>query len=464
MLLRKSSQVLVLLVVLIVSCQSSIPAHATAVGNNGGLIMNQNGFLELVNPDTSANTVLQVPNATRVGDFAIAPNGDTVMFRYSYDDNLDGTDDRTVLKFISISNPQWGFEMSAEGGYHYSFSPDSTEIAYASYDDQTQDYALHILELSDGSTSELLKGINTHPEWSPSGDEIAYSQNGNIYLINLITGKTSSLTTDNQGGIITDWSPDGQTLAILRNNGLYFLDINSGTITNFDQSNLYPYINSAAFSPDGTRLAFTDWNSSHSKLYVADGFTSSASTHEISVTDLRSGVEWQPVNGSNTALPVYPATDRFPIYRFYSPVVKHHLFTSDSNEANYINTFMRGVWQGEGAAFYVNQVSSCGAGRSVYRFYSEVLKTHLFTMDEYEKSQVIANYPSNVWKYEGVAYCADSTQTSLGQHPVYRFYSELLRTHLYTIDEYEKSQIIAKYPSNIWKYEGVAYYAYPTNN
>lgn len=462
MLSRKALHMLILGIILTVGCLPS-PVHATTAGSNGGLVMNQNGFLELVDPDTSANTVLQAPNATSVGDFTVAPNGDTVMFRYSYDDNLDGINDRTVLKFISISNPQWGFEMSAEGGYHYSFSPDSTEITYASYDDQTQDYALHILELSDGSTSELLKSINTFPEWSPLGNEIAYTDDGDINIINLNTGAVSQVTNDNQGGTITDWSPDGQTLAILRNNNLYFLNINTGALTSFDQSQLYPYITSAAFSPDGTRLAFTDWNSGHSKLYVAEGFTSSDSTHEVSVTDLRGGVEWQTRNGANTAIPAYPATERYSIYRFYSPVVKHHLFTSDSNEANYINASMRGVWQGEGAAFYVNQISSCGTGRSVYRFYSEVLKTHLFTMDEYEKSQIVANYPSNVWRYEGVAYCADSTQISLGQRPVYRFYSELLKTHLYTIDAYEKSQIIANYPSNIWKYEGIAYYAYPTN-
>lgn len=463
MLSRKTLHTLALGAILIVGCLPG-PVHATAAGDNGGLVVNQNGFLELTDPDTSANTVLQAPNATSVGEFSVAPNGDTVAFRYSYDDNFDGTFDRTVLKFISISNPQWGFEMSVEGGYHYSFSPDSSAITYASYDDQTEDYALHILDLTDGSAVELRKGMNTHPEWSPYGDEIAYNLNNNIYLMNLSTGSISQLTSDGQGGLITDWSPDGETLAIIRNNSLYFLDSSSGIMTKFDQPDLYANINSAAFSPDGTRLAFTDWNwGNNSKLYVTEGFTASDPTHEVSVTDLRSGVEWQTLNGASTNLPSYPMTDRYPIYRFYSPVVKHHLFTSDSNEASYINNSMRGVWHGEGVSFYVNQASSCEAGRSVYRFYSELLKTHLFTMDEYEKSQIITKYPSNVWRYEGVAYCANNTQVSLGQSPVYRFYSELLKTHLYTIDENEKAQIIANYPSNIWKYEGVAYYAYPNN-
>jgi hypothetical protein len=149
------------------------------------------------------------------------------------------------------------------------------------------------------------------------------------------------------------------------------------------------------------------------------------------------------------------------VYRFYSPTTKHHLYTADQNEVNYLRTYGSGTWNYEGTAYNVSQTSACTSDRSVYRFYSEKLKTHLYTMDEYEKSQIIANYPETVWKYEGIAYCADKTQVNASVKPVYRFYSESLKSHLYTMDEYEKSQIIANYPETVWKYEGIAYYAFP---
>lgn len=155
-----------------------------------------------------------------------------------------------------------------------------------------------------------------------------------------------------------------------------------------------------------------------------------------------------------------PASASF-VYRFYSPSTKHHLYTADQNEVNYLRAYASNSWNYEGVSYDVDQTSACTTDRSVYRFYSEKLKTHLYTMDEYEKSQIIANYPETVWRYEGVAYCADKIQVNSAVKPVYRFYSEALKSHLFTNDEYEKNQIIANYPPEIWRYEGIAYFAYP---
>jgi len=45
--------------------------------------------------------------------------------------------------------------------------------------------------------------------------------------------------------------------------------------------------------------------------------------------------------------------------------------------------------------------------------------------------------------------------------PVYRFWSDTQQAHFYTIDEEEKEYVIATYPENVWRYEGIAFYAYP---
>ena len=161
-----------------------------------------------------------------------------------------------------------------------------------------------------------------------------------------------------------------------------------------------------------------------------------------------------------TPIPPEPTVYLYPIYRFYSPIVKHHLFTADENEAQYIVDHMASAWRSEGDAFLVKAVSGCAAGENVYRFYSETIKTHLFTMDENEKNVLIGYNQPNVWRYEGVAYCAYKTQTDSEQIPVYRFYSEQLKTHLYSIDSNEKNTLINWNRPDLWRYEGIAYYAY----
>lgn len=149
------------------------------------------------------------------------------------------------------------------------------------------------------------------------------------------------------------------------------------------------------------------------------------------------------------------------VYRYYSPVVKRHLYTTDQNEANYLSSSMKGTWNYEGISYYVPQVSRCNTGSSVYRFYSSTLKTHLYTMDDNEKSYIMTNFPTTVWSYEGVSFCADKTQQNQNESPVYRFYSPSLKTHLYTNDANEKDSIIKTFSPDIWSYEGIAYYAYP---
>lgn len=145
------------------------------------------------------------------------------------------------------------------------------------------------------------------------------------------------------------------------------------------------------------------------------------------------------------------------VYRLYSPVTQRHLFTSDSNEAV---TLQKGGWRYEGVAYGVKSLSNCAANESIYRFYSDQLKTHLYTADENEKTHIINTYTSNVWRYEGVAFCAASTQENAAK-PVYRFYSEQLKSHLFTADENEKNTIIGWNDPSVWRYEGVAYFTTP---
>ncbi len=100
------------------------------------------------------------------------------------------------------------------------------------------------------------------------------------------------------------------------------------------------------------------------------------------------------------------------------------------------------------------------APTSVYRFFNKIKGNHFYTQNEGEKDNIIATL-SNEWNYEGIAYSAYSTQAA-NTSPLYRFWNKNTGFHFYTQNEGEKDNIIATL-SDIWNYEGIAYYTYSTS-
>jgi predicted phosphodiesterase len=98
---------------------------------------------------------------------------------------------------------------------------------------------------------------------------------------------------------------------------------------------------------------------------------------------------------------------------------------------------------------------------SVYRFWSPVLRSHFYTIDETEKARVLSQGPEE-WTYEGVAFRAFASRPADGAMPVYRFWSPVWGSHFYTLDEAEKARALSRWPG-VWAYEGVAFYAYPAD-
>jgi hypothetical protein len=92
-------------------------------------------------------------------------------------------------------------------------------------------------------------------------------------------------------------------------------------------------------------------------------------------------------------------------------------------------------------------------------------KQHFCTIDEQEKYKLIDTQPS-VWKYEGIAFFAYPTgegRQPPGARPVYRFDSESLNRHFFTMDEAQKQMLIDKL-AKVWQYKGVAWYAPPAKS
>jgi subtilisin family serine protease len=109
----------------------------------------------------------------------------------------------------------------------------------------------------------------------------------------------------------------------------------------------------------------------------------------------------------------------------------------------------------------IDALSALNATTSpVYRFWSNQRGSHFFTINKEEKDYIIATYPEEIWRFEGIAWYAYTTQQS-GALPVYRFWSDQRGTHFFTINKEEKDYIIATYPEEVWRFEGIAWYAFP---
>lgn len=98
-----------------------------------------------------------------------------------------------------------------------------------------------------------------------------------------------------------------------------------------------------------------------------------------------------------------------PLYRFWSDNFLGHFYTADENEMTKVkNTDTN--WKYEMAAFYVYPATYTGSAKTVYRFWSPVFKHHFYTADETEMAKV-RDTDSN-WTYEGPAFKVPNDDSS----------------------------------------------------
>jgi len=150
-----------------------------------------------------------------------------------------------------------------------------------------------------------------------------------------------------------------------------------------------------------------------------------------------------------------------PVYRFWSDKKQGHFYTISMAEKNYIiASYLEDVWRYEGLAYIANDSSVINT-TPIFRFWSDEKQHHFYTASESEKDYVIATYPESVWKYEGIAYYAYATSQP-NTDVVYRFWSDEKQGHFYTSSEAEKNHIITTYADSVWRYEGIAWHV-PNN-
>ena len=149
---------------------------------------------------------------------------------------------------------------------------------------------------------------------------------------------------------------------------------------------------------------------------------------------------------------------RLPVHRFWSDQFGAHFYVMGDSERDRIAAKYPGIWRYETVAWYAYPTQATGT-QPVHRFWSDRLGKHFYIMGDSERDRIAAKYPG-IWRYETVAWYAYPAQVA-GTDPVGRFWSDRLMGHFYTITQVEIDRIAAKYPG-IWNYETVAYWAFTT--
>jgi hypothetical protein len=147
------------------------------------------------------------------------------------------------------------------------------------------------------------------------------------------------------------------------------------------------------------------------------------------------------------------------VFRLWTAASGRFFYTIEETERDRFLARRGEVWICEGVDFHAFR-ETCMAGLSpVHRFYGPELKSYFYTIAPSEVENLIKRRDGQ-WQHQDVAFFAfapgDQPADAL---PVYRFWSGKLRYHLYTIDEGEKNELQTAH-SDIWTFEGVAWYAY----
>ncbi|HEX2987325.1 MAG TPA: hypothetical protein VHS06_04050, partial [Chloroflexota bacterium] len=180
-----------------------------------------------------------------------------------------------------------GYNKQALWALQPAWSPDGSKIAYLN--DKGTEYPGLYLMTAEGDNPHRIDFLDhstqavERPAWSPDGTKIAVANyvtngaKGQIWVLNLDTGRWTAVTNAPDGAYDPAWSPDGEWLAFTMRSGkandIYVAptDATKWTTEYPTPSQLTTDGNSRspAWSPDGKRLAFIGLQDNSFNLYAA---------------------------------------------------------------------------------------------------------------------------------------------------------------------------------------------------
>jgi TolB protein len=139
----------------------------------------------------------------------------------------------------------------------FSWSPDGQFLAYSDrgYDDI---FIYSLKDVRSNNITNVNDKFEVEPDWSPDGNQIAFSGNlnskkSNIYVMNVDGSQIHQLTDCIENCYNPDWSPDGTAIAYQGKNGIYTLKSDGSDGKRVAQGGINQY---PAWSPDGSQIAY----------------------------------------------------------------------------------------------------------------------------------------------------------------------------------------------------------------
>lgn len=144
------------------------------------------------------------------------------------------------------------------------------------------------------------RSIVMSPDWSPTGDRIAYmsflNDNPDIYIYDIYKNRETLAVRHSGQSITPAWSPDGRYLCYSKdiggNSELFLRDVRTNEETRLTFTP-HAIENSPTFSPNGREIAFTSDRSGTPQIYIMDvmGTNVRRLTFEGNYND---GANWSP--------------------------------------------------------------------------------------------------------------------------------------------------------------------------
>lgn len=181
------------------------------------------------------------------------------------------------------------------------WSPDGAYLVFgAQSKDETQPPGIYRIS-SDGTNLVKLADTSYVPSgisWSPDGQQIAFSNDNEIYVMRA-DGSTRTQLTRNAGrNLDPTWSPDSQHIAFSSDrhgqSGIYIMRADGADPQLIGSASAIDW--DPAWSPDGQHIAFTRWMSETSTIYVmnADGTDARQLVDFGTLSYSASGPAWSP--------------------------------------------------------------------------------------------------------------------------------------------------------------------------